>query len=426
MTSNIRSVLRREIARMPVVDTHEHIRPLASLRHVIDTTVLLRESYLVRAMRAADGSPHGVGPALELPLEGDTWETVETVLRRTRFSAYYHWLLRGLKDLYEDLSPGLELTREDHAYLSAELRRRYADDRWLQTVLDRGNIRAVVWDPFWKAGTWEAPTAAFYPSLRINSSLVAFHPDSSDFEQSNLIRDWAGAFDLDVSSLDDLERLMERVLQANLERGCRSLKSAIAYDRSLDVEAPSRSDAARVFGTPQERLTAVQRKQFGDYVIHWWLERAREHRLVFQVHTGIGRLSGSNPLLLEPLLQRHPDVVFDVFHAGYPWVHHVGALAHNYPNVRLNLTWLPQLSTDLAVATLKEWLQVVPQVDRISWGGDCSLIEEAYGSLLAARHTIERALAELVDEDYFDLHTALHAARSLLAGGGAAIFGIEV
>jgi uncharacterized protein len=420
----IRATLQEFVDALPVFDTHEHLRPLAQLRDTINTTVLLRESYLQRCVRAADGSAHGVGPALEIPLDQDSWDTVSSVLARTRFTSYYHWLIKGLLALYDGLSGSLDLTRRDWEYLSAELPRRYADgESWLAEVLDRANITAVIWDPFWKAGTWDVPNTRFRPSLRINSSLVAFHPSASDFENSNLIRDWSSYFELEVGSLKDLEKLMDLVLEANLRAGCRSLKAAIAYDRTLEVGAPTPSYAGRMFGTPEECLTDRERLAFGDYVVHAWLRRAREHRLVFQVHTGIGRLSGSNPLLLEPLLQHYPDVVFDIFHGGYPWVHHVGALAHNYPNVRLNLTWLPQISTEVAVAALKEWLQVVPQVDRISWGADCSLVEEAYGSLLAARHTVARALSELVEDGFFDLSSAKRAARSILSGAGTAIFG---
>ncbi len=421
-----RAAIESEIEQAAVVDTHDHLRPIAHLRDTINTTVLLRESYLQRCVRAADGSAHGVGPALEISLEHDTWETVHAVLERTRFTSYYHWLLKGLLALYDGLSGSMDLTRADWEYLSAELPRRYArGEAWLAEVLDLANVTAVIWDPFWTAGAWEPPDARCYPSLRINSSLVGFHPAASDFENSNLVRDWAEAFNLEVDSLTDLEDLMDRVLDANLRAGCRSLKAAIAYDRTLAVDTPPRRVAERIFGTPEQDLSAAERQAFGDYVIHAWLRRAREHRLVFQVHTGIGRLSGSNPLLLEPLLQQYPDVVFDVFHGGYPWIHHTGALAHNYPNVRLNLTWLPQVSTEVAVAVLKEWLQTVPQVDRISWGADCSLIEEAYGSLLAARYTIARALAELVDDGYFDLDTAIHAAHSILSRSGTAIFGLD-
>ena len=196
----------------------------------------------------------------------------------------------------------------------------------------------------------------------------------------------------------------------NRAAGSRSFKAAIAYDRTLAVDPVPRSEAERIFGRASGRRSRpAERKAFGDYIIRHFLDRARDLGLVFQVHTGLARLAGSNPLLLEPLLQDFPTVVFDLFHGGYPWIHDVAALAHNHPNVRLNLTWLPQLSTSLAAEALKEWLQVVPQVDRITWGADCFLAEEMYGSLLAARDAIARALTDLVEEDYLPMETALDA-----------------
>ncbi len=138
---------------------------------------------------------------------------------------------------------------------------------------------------------------------------------------------------------------------------------------------------------------------------------------------GLARLDSSDPLLLESQIREHPEVVFDLFHGGYPWIRSSAALAHNYPNVRLNLSWLPQLSSEAAVAALKEWLQIVPQVDRISWGADCSTVEESYATVLAAKHCVQRALAELIEDDFIDDGTAVIAARSILHDAGVAIYG---
>jgi hypothetical protein len=418
--------LRTTIASTPVVDTHEHLRPLEYLRRELRDGVvgLFRNSYLTRCLRTADGSPNGLGLSYQPFLASNTWETVADVAGRVRFTSYYRWLMRGLIELYDLAGP--DLTPTSWEYLSAELPRRYRGNDWLATVLDRANVVGIIWDPFWKAGTTDGPDGRCLPSFRINSAVVAFNPSASDFEGSNLIRDWAEEFDLEVRSLTDLEDLISRVLDRNVASGSRSLKAAIAYDRSLAVGPASRADAERIFGTSLAAITPQQQKTFGDYIIHFLLEQARARKLVFQVHTGLARLAGSSPLLLEPLLQEFPEVVFDLFHGGYPWVHDVAALAHNHPNVRLNLTWLPQLSTALAAEALKEWLQAVPQVDRISWGGDCFTAEEAYGSLLAARDAVAHALADLVDDEFLDLETALLAARSILAGGGARIYGVEI
>jgi hypothetical protein len=418
--------LRAVVATIPVVDTHEHLRPLPYLRRELQDGVvgLFRNSYLTRCLRTADGSPNGLGLTYQPSLAKNTWEMVADVVRRVRFTSYFRWLMRGLVELYELDEPAL--TPVSWEYLSAELQRRYEREDWLATVLDRANVIGIIWDPFWMAGTTDVPEARCLPSFRINSALVAYHPEASDFEGSNLIRDWAAELDVDVSSLSDVEDLITKVIERNMDARSRSLKAAIAYDRSLEVGPATRPEAERVFGRPVDVIRPEEQKLFGDYIVRYFLDQARERGLVFQVHTGLARLSGSNPLLLEPLLQAFPGVVFDVFHGGYPWVHDVAALAHNYPNVRLNLTWLPQLSTHLAAEALKEWLQVVPQVDRISWGGDCFTAEEAYGSLLAARDAVARALADLVADEFLDIDTAIGAAESILTTGGATTYGVAI
>ena len=425
-TADTLAHMREAVATSPVVDTHEHLRPLAFVLDALQDGVagLFRNSYLTRSLRTADGSPNGLGPTWEPFLAHDSWETTRAVIDKVRFSGYYRWLMRGLRELYE--LPDGDLTPTSWEYLSAELPKRHADGTWLATVLDRAHVVGIIWDPFWKAGTTDAPDSRCYPSFRINSAVVAFHPEADDFEGSNLIRDWAAEMDVDVSTLAHVEQLVDKVISMNVAAGSRSFKAAIAYDRPLAVERVTRADAERVFGRRPDQVTPAERKCFGDYIIRFFFGRARDLRLVFQVHTGLARLAGSNPLLLEPLLQDFPEVVFDLFHGGYPWVHDVAALAHNYPNVRLNLTWLPQLSSTLAAEALKEWLEVVPQVDRITWGGDCFTPEETYGSLLAAREAIARAMADLVDEDYMPMDVALDAVRSVLAVGGARIYGLDL
>ncbi len=408
------------LERTAVVDTHEHLRPTEALSLPMTPGRLLRRSYLVRSLRRADGSPNGVGPNLEVDLDQATWATVAPLVPRLRTSAYYRWLMRGLADLYD--LPRAELDAATWDQLSDALPARYADPAHLSAGLDRSGIRAVVWDPFWHTGQWWSPDPRLIPSLRVDSSLVAFHPDASDHDGNNLARDWGGTFDIDVVTLDDAARLVEAVLARNLEAGARSLKFAWAYDRSLSVGRADRAAAARAVGRRPETIDPTHRLAFADHMIRYWLDRARDLGLVVQVHTGMGRLDGSDPTRLDPLLAEYPGVTFDLFHGGYPWTRQSGALAHQHPNVRLNLTWLPQLSTAATVGIIKEWLQVIPQAGRISWGGDCQTIEESHGALLAFRWALATALGELVEERYIDLDTAAEAAADLSEGAGATIY----
>jgi hypothetical protein len=410
------------IADSPVVDTHDHLRPAAQLPQPMTLAGLFRTSFVARAMRDADGSPTGaVDDRTVSRWAENTWEATADVIAKVRFTSYYHWLLRGLVELYDLPQP--ELTPAAWEQLNAELPARYSDPTWPGRVLDRAHVETVIWDPFWRPGTWEGHDPRLLPSFRISSALVAFHADAVDYVGCNLIRDWSAHFNLDVRTLSDLEVLIDRLLDENIRAGCRSLKSPIAYDRSLAIGPGTRTGAEKIFGRAPGSVTEEEGRAFGDYVMRFLLDRARERRLVVQVHTGMARLSGSNPLLLASQIEQYPEVVFDVFHGGYPWIHEVGALAQNYPNVRLNLAWLPQLTTEAAVVALKEWLQVVPQTDRISWGADSWTVEEMYGALAGAKHVLSRALSEFVDEGYLGLEEAIDAASSVLYGGGRAIYG---
>ena len=418
---NAVAAVKAELADVPVVDTHAHLRALRDLRPM-SLTKLISDSFVKLCLRSADGSPNALGSTLDVSLEEDSWETLGEIAERVRFTSFYRWLMLGVAELYDLERP--ELARDTWQQLSADIRARYESETWLAEVLDRGRIQAVIWDPFWIPGQTETPDARVLPSLRVTSSMAAFHPEASDYEGANVVRDWASSFGMAADSLDDLEILIDKLLDLNLRAGARSLKFPNAYERTLAVGSVERSHAKRIFGRPPDHLSQADRLLFGDYIIRFYLDRAREHGLVIQVHTGLARLEDSNPLQLLPLLREYPDIVFDLFHGGYPWIREMAALAHSYPNVRLNLVWLPQLSTRAAVSAIKEWIEVVPQVHRICWGGDSRTPEETYGSLLAGKHAIAHAVGELVDEEYLSFDDAIEVARSILSGAAVTIYNL--
>jgi hypothetical protein len=83
------------------------------------------------------------------------------------------------------------------------------------------NIEAVIWDPFWNTGQWHTEDVRLLPSFRIDSCLVAFHPDASDHDTNNIVRDWAPHSEIDVTRLADVEDLIERLLTENVGAGGR-------------------------------------------------------------------------------------------------------------------------------------------------------------------------------------------------------------
>ena len=134
----------------------------------------------------------------------------------------------------------------------------------------------------------------------------------------------------------------------------------------------------------------------------------------FQIHTGLGQLAGSRPLLFESTIARYPQLHFVLFHMGYPWYHEIAGLAHNYANVSMDMVWAPIISPSAAVAALHQYLEVARSSDLIAWGSDTWTSEDAVGALLAWQYVVATVLAQKVDDGYFDMAEAEVLAHKLM------------
>jgi len=151
-------------------------------------------------------------------------------------------------------------------------------------------------------------------------------------------------------------------------------------------------------------------------------ELAAKYDLPFQVHTGHGRLQGSNPMLLLDLIEANPRTKFVLFHGGFPWTGETGAIAMRNPgNVWIDSVWLPTLSFSMARRALHEWLEMVPST-KIMWGGDALLAEGLYGGTVFTRECLAEVLAEKVDQRRIKEADALRIGRQILRDNALALF----
>jgi predicted TIM-barrel fold metal-dependent hydrolase len=169
-------------------------------------------------------------------------------------------------------------------------------------------------------------------------------------------------------------------------------------------------------------LSAEQKGLFGNYIFNRCCELAAELDLPFQIHTGLAQLAGSQPLRLEPILARYPRTRFVLFHSGYPWVHEVAGLAHNYSNVLPSLTWTPIISTSAAIRALHEYLDVAHSVNTITWGSDCHVAEESIGALLAWQFVVAKVLTERLADGRLTVKQAEELARKLMVENGRRVY----
>jgi len=128
---------------------------------------------------------------------------------------------------------------------------------------------------------------------------------------------------------------------------------------------------------------------------------------------------------LNNLFLEYSDVVFDIFHAGYPWFRELGVLAKMFPNVYADMCWMHVISPHDAREALSTWLDTVP-VNKIfeifAFGGDYIFAEGAYGHVTIARRNVARVLADKVEEGVYSLEQAAYIARRILRDNAAEVY----
>jgi predicted TIM-barrel fold metal-dependent hydrolase len=150
-----------------------------------------------------------------------------------------------------------------------------------------------------------------------------------------------------------------------------------------------------------------------DYVIDQTIAFAATQGLVIAVHTGYwGDFRTLDPLHMIPILQRHPNARFDIYHLGYPWVRQAIMLGKGFPNVWLNLCWTHIISQQFVMAALDEAIDLIPMNKILAFGGDYALpVEKVYGHLVMAREDIARVLARRIGDGFFTEEEALNIAH---------------
>lgn len=238
---------------------------------------------------------------------------------------------------------------------------------------------------------------------------------------------------LKVSGLDDWLALLDLEFREIIERGYFvGIKNSQAYDRPLSFENVPKERAAAIFARLMESgsLDFDSRKPLEDFMMHAVAERAGRHDLTVQVHTGIQAGPGndvgrSDPMLLLPLIQAHPETRFALFHGSFPYMHELGVLAKNYRNVYIDMCWMYVLSPTDSRDWLARWLETVPVNKILGFGGDYLFPEGSYAHGLIARRVVAEALCRKVEEGYLSLDEALWAGRRILRENAIELFRLQ-
>jgi hypothetical protein len=348
------------------------------------------------------------------------WAGARDDFDHTRATGFYRYQRVALQDLY-----GVDfdvITDRQARDLNDRIFDNYADQRWLyHVVTERANIELMLIDPHWARMEVTSYYPFGVPVFRVNDLYHGFHP--SQVAAPHNPYQTPEAREQKIATLDDYVALMDRLCARMKADGAVGLKMTINNlpSGSLRFENADRKLAERAFGRARGDLTAEEVKAFVDYIMWRLCELSARHDLPFQIHTGVTKLEGSNPLLLVNLIEGNPKTKFILFHGGYPWIGETGAIALRHRNVWIDSVWLPTISPMAARRALHEWLEVVGS-DRIMWGADCNHAEGIYGATEMTRRCLAEVLAEKVDRGELKEPDALRIGRQILRDNALALF----
>ncbi len=427
--------LRKYVFSLPLVDIHEHLPSREELRDR-DTDVLKEylAHYYNRDLISA-GLPKKDYAAIvekKMPI-GEKWRLVEPFWEAARHTGYGRALDIAVRGLYgidgisgrtiEELEARFQASLQP-GHFRRVLRERCRIEKSLLCV----ETLEEEHDPLIERSI-HCDRELFVPVYEVNPLV---YPES-----------WTGVERLERESgirITSFSSWLEAA-EANIAKACSLgspiLKNSLAYVRSLRYERASRAEAEEAFKAifasrhfPEwHQKPIITGKAFQDYVFHFILEIANRRKLVVQIHTGIQEGSGnllanSNPEALSNLFLEYPDVLFDLFHIGYPFQNVLTVLAKNFPNVYIDMCWAHIVSPNASVQALVEWIDTVPLNKISAFGGDYLFVDGVYGHQVLAREDVIRALSLELEGGLFDLAEACRIARLLLYENPKMIFGL--
>lgn len=436
-----------EVDDIRVIDPHEHIGSICSVGmspreapvvFVADTHVgaearetdlfdLLLSPYLVGLLRL-------VGFDEKSSAVESGYRSFHDMKRKEPERAFTHILpyLRGIRATgnYQAVSVGLrelygfsldEVNCGNLKEISSRIKEKYDHGmlRWCREVFGLTNVEKAV-KPVW-------PTyMAEYCSSRSDSAEIERQIFRPILRVDFLLREWIGhkyvwkeTQKSYGSCPDDIEEYLgfiDNVIMREVTAKTCGLKQFCAYYRPLSFKETPREELQKPEGIRQDE----GKRRFDDFVMHHILSRANDLSLPFQIHTGTTNMPGSNPVNLQNLFPKYPDVKFVLLHC-FPFLRESALLARNHENVYLDACWLGLLSPQILESALREWIGFVPE-SKILISGDSTNVEEFCGTIRLMRQGLSNVLSEKIEKKYISRGRANEIAELLLRENAKTIY----
>ena len=406
--SELEQSLCQAMAEMEIIDAHEHLGPEKNrVASPVDVFTLFAH-YTAGDLQVAGMSSNDYQSLFDrrIPLD-QRWGMFAPYWEQIRWGSYGRAALLAAERFYE----AEDINDATYAPISERMQEANTPGLYERVLRDACNIRTALT----QCGSTDLGTPLLTPVMPMVYPMESW---------ANLHRP-AFAPGAGVGCLDDYLDAVHRYVIRVKEEGAVGLKMM-----SNPYTDPSREEATRAFESLRSGSESAlpTPNPLRDYVVDHTISLAAEMDLVVAVHTGYwGDFRTLDPLHMIPILQRHPQTRFDMYHLGYPWVRESLMLGKGFANVWLNFCWTHIISQRFAVDALDEAMDLVPMNKLMAFGGDYGTpVEKAYGHLVMAREDVAEVLARRIERGQMSESRALDLARKWFWDNPVELYRLEV
>jgi len=397
--------LKSYLDQLEIIDTHEHFTPekyhLTNQYNFYNWFMPYIQFDLVSA-----GMPNKYlwNPPSTDDAVKECWKDIAPLWQYVKQGSYARPFLMALKEFY-----GMDdITEENYILLGERMNETRYEGRYKEILYERCHIKYILnqcgatsFEDCYMKGAYQVVN-----KIQLN--------DIISFQEKN-----------PTAGVDDYaENLRSEILQAKKDGAVLVKFDSSCFMSVLDKDQAAieyeliKSQGANAFKYPGVLAT---------YLYDEALKFTEEAGLVAAVHTGVWfNITEKNPEILFPVVARHPDLKFDIYHMGMPYVRECAFLGKNYSNVFLNLCWSYIVSPQMTLNALDEWIDLVPMNKIFGFGGDFSTMpENIWAHLEMAKETLSEVFSNRIARGNMTLDDAKRILKLWMHDNPARVYGLE-
>lgn len=392
------SEIFESLTELPVIDAHEHLMP-EKHRVSMKLDFFLLFSHYTKADLLSAGMMLQDYERLmkdqDMPVE-KKWEVFHPFYPLIRYGSYARPALIWLREVlgYDDL------TEKNYREISAKLQEWNKPGLYHRILRDMCRIEtALVVSANYQEYDFDL--------LKPLWSLMDYTTEGS------MRKFFRGDSGKNARHIEDYLDWMEADFRRYMDMGGIGIKLWCLPLEKPDIEKGNRIFKRLQGGDKNAGISPTETLLLTSVIYDRAFRLARENDITVAVHSGVwGDFRNSQPAHLIPIATNYPNVSFDLFHLGMPFVREAVMIGKMFPNVSLNLCWLSLASPEQTFRMLDECVDLVPMNNIIAFGGDYGLpVEKVYGHLKMAREVVARVLSKRIDREQMDFAEAFRIAK---------------